>query len=337
MLKKKTIFQKIDQFLRRHGHEKVFSLYLDNYNGNYIYVRFDYVKKVSAYKVLWFDLQFIDIRHLDDYLNIQLVTNVLADKIVAILDCIQYESSYMLNDKIMGDRVEIVSYQKGEPIEFVFSRFLPSSLKELVDPIAILFTYLPRSMECFLNEIFGILDGVEERYNALKPISFDIMHGNIASLFRKEMVKKGESLFAEERISFIEKLNNKYIAIIEDEKTSLIIIELIDEEHVLLWCNCEEVVYCEHIYAVLLAIRKKIKKAFYKVKYIGKEQSLLDKITDGMFSLCFSVEGENLFLISNDGEIIKAPFLKDGKIVFEVLEDDDDLNLSHYIKNYEKE
>ena len=50
MFKKVDIVDKIDKYLTKSGHEKVFTIKLSKYNGNDIYIRFDYVAKISAYK-----------------------------------------------------------------------------------------------------------------------------------------------------------------------------------------------------------------------------------------------------------------------------------------------
>lgn len=333
---KKNVFQIIDQFLVKKSHEKVLSIYLGNYNGNHIYIRFDYVNKISAYKLIWFDLNFIDLKHLDRYINSQLMTNTLANRVVDILQNENYESGYFLDDKIKGDRVEIVSYQKGEPYEFVFSRFLPKELSFLIDPIVILFSYLPRNMDYFLNEIFGKLDGVEEKYNALKPIKFDLFSDAIDSLFQSKVLKEGKRLYEEERLSFLEKINNKYIALFTEEEPVLVTLDLIEEGYIFLWCSCKHEGYCKHYYPVLKSIREHINRPFYKVKYIGKEKSLLDKVTEGVYNLCIGVEKDTLLLVNHDGEIFSVPFYQNGKLVMEVLEDDDELSLSKYIQSYQK-
>lgn len=51
--KNKSIFDKINEYLLKKGHELVMSIYLSNYNNNNIYIRFDYIKKLSVYKIVW--------------------------------------------------------------------------------------------------------------------------------------------------------------------------------------------------------------------------------------------------------------------------------------------
>ena len=131
-------------------------------------------------------------------------------------------------------------------------------------------------------------------------------------------------------------MNDKYIAILNEDDPPLIIIQLVDDAHILLWCSCNHEGYCKHFYPILKAIREHINRPFYKVKYIGEEKSLLDKVIDGIYNLCFGVDGDSLLLVSNDGKILKVPFYQKEKVVFEVLEDDDDLSLSKYIESYQR-
>ena len=180
---KKNIFEKINSFLRKRGHELVMSIFLDGYNGNQIYIRLDYVPKVAVYKVVWFDLNFINEKKLEDYINVQMMTKFLAERLISAMIDNKYESGCFENENIIGDRVEILSYVKEDRYEFVFDRFLPLEWKFLIDPLVILFTYLPKGMDCILNEMFAKFDGVEEKYNLAKPFKFDLMKDDLSKIF----------------------------------------------------------------------------------------------------------------------------------------------------------
>ena len=41
----------------------------NNYNGNNIYIRFDYVKELSVYKVVWVDLNFFNEKNIEKYIQ----------------------------------------------------------------------------------------------------------------------------------------------------------------------------------------------------------------------------------------------------------------------------
>lgn len=330
---KKSIFDKVNEYLTKKGHELVMSIYLSNYNGNNIYIRFDYVPKISVYKVVWIDLNFFNIKHIEEYINIQMMTKFISTKIVEKMMEINYENGYHFDDTIMGDRVEILSYFK-EPREYIFDRFLPLEWEDLIDPLALIFSYLPRGMDVFLNEIFGKFDGNEEQFNCTKPVKFSLLQGDSTQLFRPLSIEQGTDLFDEGKVTFLEKMDNRYIGIVEDKIPYLVIIEEVDEEHVLMWCNCKANYFCKHIYAVLLSIRLNKFNNFYKVKYIGKEESLLEMVTLRNFYLCFGIHEDKLLLVTPEGSILPVDILQNGKCLFEVLEDDDDCSLSKALKEY---
>lgn len=270
----------------------------------------------------------------------QIVTSLLANRFMDFIYAIDLESGTSFNDRIIGDRVEIVNYAKDSKkfTSYVFDRFLPLEWKCLVDPLAIIFSYLPRSMECFLNEMFAKLDGVEESFNYVKPVKFDILNDDVKDIFKPAIIARGNKYYLDNKVVFLEKVNDKYLAIVEGEFPYLVILHLIDDDHVVMWCNCKHKGYCKHSYAALLALRNNKVKPFYKVKYLANpNETLLEKVVDGGFNLCFGVEEDNLLLISNDGGIIAEPILKDGRVMFEVLEDDDELSLSDYINRYKND
>ncbi len=332
--KNKSIFDKINEYLLKKGHELVMSIYLSNYNNNNIYIRFDYIKKLSVYKIVWVDLNFFDEKHIEDYINIQMVTKYLSMKIVEKMIAVEYDNSYSFDEDIIGDRVEILSYFKEEPREYIFDRFLPLEWKQLIDPLAMIFAYLPRSMEVFLNEIFGKFDGTEEKFNYTKPVRFDLFEGDAIKLFRPISLEAGTKLYDNGKVTFLEKVNNKYLAIVEDRGSNLVVLDPVSEGYVIMWCNCKANYYCKHTYAALLALRKKEFKSFYKVKYIGREETLLEKVTLGSYYLCYGIDGDNILLVTEDGTIFPAEVVQKGKCVFEVIEDDDDCSLSKLLKDY---
>lgn len=336
MKKNKNLQDIVDKYLDKKGHDKVLTIYLDNYNGNKIYIRYDYVADIMVYKVTWVDFNFFKEKKIEKYINTQMVTKILATRMADIITKISIPSGEVYNDSIIGDRVTIINYESKEKGVYVFDRFLPLEWKVFIDPLAIIFSYLPRSMECFLTEIFGKLDGLEDKFNALKPYKFDIIKDDLTKIFKPAIIARGTKYFEEDRVSFLEKVNDKYIAIVEGSYPYLVIVHMVDKEHVILWCNCKYEGYCKHIYAVILAIRKKKFKNFYKVINSHANASLLDKVTDGSFNLCFGVENDNLLLISNEGAISSVPIMKDGKCSFKVLEDDDELSLSKILDKYKR-
>jgi hypothetical protein len=296
----------------------------------------DFVKKLSVYKIVWIDLNFFDEKKIEDYINVQMITKFLALKIVEKMLMIKHDGGYVANDDIIGDRVEVLTYFSNNQKEFVFDRFLPLDWEFLIDPLAMLFTYLPRSMEIFLHEIVAKYDGTEERFNYEKPVKFDLFNGDIDSLFKKHVIVRGQKYFEENRVKFLEKLDDKFVSVVENEegKLYLVIVSQVKKDYVLLSCDCKCDYYCKHIYATLKAIRENRYNNFYKVKYTGREETLLEKVTVSNFHYCCGTTGDKILLISSDGNIGTVDIVQNGKVVFEVIEDDDDCSLSKKISEH---
>ncbi len=341
MFKKKnmSIFEKIDKYLTKLNHECVMSIFLDGYNGNDIFIRFDYCRDIMTYKVIWCDLKFFDEKKMDKYLNMQMITSGLANKLVDCLALLQLKDDAILNDKIIGDRVEIVSYQQEQIHEYIFDRFLPLEWEKLIDPIVIIFSYLPRSMEVILNEMFGKFDGLENKYNMLKPVRFNYMSDEEdIDFFTPDVMTLGNKLYKDNKIMFLEKVEDRYIGMVAGLFNSIVVVKEIDDKHVFMWCNCKKDTYCKHLYAALLGIRNKKFNKFYKVTYKGhKDEPLLNKISHHTIFNCYGLDGDNIQYISNDLTFEKVPILDhNGNCMFKVIEDDDELTFSKAFEKYDK-
>ena len=335
MFKKKNNFEKINDYLSKKDHDLIMSIYLEKFNNYSIYIRYDYVKSIQAYKITWVDMDFLNFKNIDEYINSQIMTRTMGLKLDRLLGNIKYENVYIEDKNILGDKVEIVFSNRFGDKEYVFQRFLPKELEALFDPIVITFTYLPRGMEVILEEMLAkFTEGGEEYYNHLKPIRFNIFKDNIDDIFRKDVITRGKQIYKDELVLFLEKIDNKYVSLVSGTHPYLVVIEEVNEEFTYLRCTCPCEYYCKHEYATLLAIKEKKFNNFYKVRFIGKEETLLEKIKNGAYSLCCGVDGEYLLIVTNDNDIIKMPIILNGKKSFEVIEDDDDCTLSKYLDTF---
>lgn len=334
---KKNIFEKIDDYLYKKGHSMCLALILDSYNGNFIYVRLDYVEKLKAYKMVWIDLKYINEKYIGDYINSQLVTSYIANRLIDLLEKMKVNSESRINENILGDRVTFINYIGEESKEYTFSRFLPKDWDFLIDPLVLIFSYLPRSMEVFLNEIFGIIDGVQDEYNAKKAIKFNMLDDLKDDVFSAVVRRNGKKLFEEGKVKFLEKVDSRFLAVIDLPEPVLVVLHQVNKEFVFFWCSCEKHLYCEHIYAALLALRKEQFKEFYKVAYRGNKRTLLDKIRDGIYYLCLGEKDGNLILVSENAELFLAPIIENRTCMFDVIEDDDECSLSKIINKYQDE
>ncbi len=324
----------VDRFLKKRGYSSYFTVFLNGYNNNHIYISFNYVLKIKAYRMVWFDLNYIDLKHLDRYISEQIMTSFAANKLVEGIVGLKIKPALEFSDDILGDRVIIKNYLKDGEV-YGFDRFLPKKWSSLIDPIILVFSYVPRSMELFVNEFFAKFDNTEELYNTRKAIRFNLKKDKFEKFFGEMERDKGTKLYANSRVSFLEKLDDKYLAIVEDVEPVLVVVHQVNEEFTVLWCSCPGKKYCAHIYAALLAIKNKSFNNFYKVRYKGDNFTLLDRVRDGLFYFCFGVNGDTLLLISDNGGITSSPIVDNGKCMFEVIEDDDECSLSKYLEKYD--
>ncbi len=328
----KSIVDKITKYLTKQNHQNVFTIFLNGYNNNDILVRFDFVKSMSAFKVVWIDLNYIDKKKFEQYINMQIMTKFLANRLIDIVDNINTPSGEEYNDNILGDRVNIYINSKNGMFNYNFDRFLPEKWKFLADLLVIIFSYLPRNMECFLNEMFGKLDNLEDAYNSKKPVKINIKSkSDLKKYFKPVIMDRGKKYFEDGKVLFLDKIDNRYIALVEGSRPYAVIVDQVNDDYVLLWCNCQYKGFCKHVYAVIEAINNGFSRKFYKVRRVN-EKSILENITNVSYELSIGVNEKNIILLTNDGELISEPIMSKGKCRFEIIEDDDDLGLSKYFE-----
>ena len=327
MSEREKKIKKISAYLAKKSHTNYLSIELIAFNNKDMYIRFDYVEKIKAYKIIWYDLEFIDIKHLDYYTNTQLVASFFANRLVEFLFKINYTPESIIDERILGDRVIFTNnIHPDRPKKYVYDRYLPLKWPALIDPLALTFSYLPRAMDAFLAVMFAIYDNNVDYYNSIRPIKLDIEKGNIDEIFNKKVIIKGRRL--EDYVTFLEKIDNRYLAIVEDHTFHSVIIENVVKDFNNMWCSCKKNYLDEHIYAVLQCIKDKKFKSFYKVKRKSNGNNLLEDVRKGEFYLSFGIEDESLLVVSQNGVISKIPIIEEGEVVFEVIEDDDNLSLS---------
>lgn len=329
------IIKKINKYLQKIGHEIIASIFLEEYNGKNIYVCFNFVKKLSVFKVTAFDLNFIDLKHMEDYISIQTVNRIIASSIVSCLKKISSPSKTYYNPDIIGDCVHITLKKEKENLSYSFSRFLPEELKSLAEPITLIFSNLPRSTDPYLNEIFAILDHTEDYYTYINPIKLNAEKTNIKKMVSKEVYEISNLLCENNRILSLEKINNRYISLVNDNANEIFLVSInqIDEEFAQVSCNCENIGMCHHICATILSIQQNKFKNFLKIKYIGRDSSLLEQISLNRIYLYCGRSANKALLSDLNGKPILRNLVENGKLLYEVYEDDEQGTLT---KEFEK-
>ena len=221
-------------------------------------------------------------------------------------------------------------------INVSFKKYLPKTLSNLTDLIIFIFRSMPKQYEGFLYEILAKLTGTTEKYEYKKEFDFNLFEDDIDKLFNYQICQRGKKYYEESRVKFLEKIDDRYFAVVEGTEKYLIIIKYNEEEkRMQVYCSCPCEFYCKHMYAVILAIRNEEFNRFYKIMYKNPNKNLLERIMEFDYLLCLGVIEQNLEIINNRGEFELVPILDiNNHCNWEVLEDSEDEKLMKQIKYF---
>lgn len=303
-------------------------VYLEDYHHRNIYIRIDFYKKARVYKLSFIDLEHIESNDISVWIN---SCNIEPNSIFHIESIF---NNLKINNTISDNshyRVTINANIKNIHLEF--NRFIPLELYSLTDFFIVIFNNCPKKYEGFFFELVSLICGNSKELTYNDEIKFDIMKSSLKSLFIDEDIKKGKQYYEEGLIKFLEKIEDKYYAIIDGVDTYVVILEYDEKKKIMkIFCNCPCNFYCKHVAAVLIGIRNNYEKRFYKLTYNSSKTSFLEKLMNYKFFLCIGIQNEGLKILSKEGNIEIAPLFDiDNKCNWKVIEDDDKKSLSKKI------
>ena len=314
-------------------------LKLINYEGYNLYIILSESKKYNSYRLSWFDLDEIKDKHIEKYICCEYINSDIIDFIKN--DYAKYDVVIDYNDEFLTDKDTVIfnaniKTKKSNTINVSFKKYLPKNLSILADLIIFVFKNMPRKYEGFMYELLAKLTGSTEKYEYKKEFDFDLFNGDINKIFRYPIVQRGKKYYEEDKIEFLEKIDNRYFAIVEGTEKYIVIVKYDDKEKkTQVYCSCPCEFYCKHICAVILAIRDNKFKRFYKIMYKNPNKNLLERIMDFEYFLCLGVIDQNFEIINNYGELELVPILDvNNKYNWEVLEDSEDEKLMKQVKYF---
>ena len=332
--------KKIDKIKKHLKKDKLYlELQLLNYEGYYLYIIINYIKKIDSYKLIWFDLEDLEDNKIDKYFSCEYIPNELINRINEKFEKYIVSSKYNESMESKEDVVKLKAYIKtkeDDSIDVSFHKFLPKSLAHLSDLFIMVFNNLPRKLENFLFELLAKLTDSTTKYEYKKEFYFDLFKDDIDSIFAYQIRERGKKYYEDKTISYLEKIEDRYFAIVEDTEKYLVIIKYKKKKKIMqVYCSCPCEFYCKHIYAVILAVRNNEFNRFYKIMYKNPNESLLERIMSFDYFLCTGVIEQNLEIINNYGEIELVPILDiNNKCNWEVLEDSEDEKLLKQINEF---
>lgn len=314
-------------------------LNLINYEKCNIYICINKMIKTNSYRLSWFNLDNIEDKNIEKYLSCQYISSASINAIKEDFSKFVISSNY--HDKLLTEEfvVELranISTKTDKIIDVSFRRYIPKSLSHLAHLFVFIFGNMPKNYEPFIFELLARLMDDTQKYEYKQEFDFDLFKGDINKLFSPQICERGKKYYEESRISFLEKIDDRYFAVVEGTKDYLTIIKYDeDNKKMQVYCSCPCEFYCKHMYAVILAIRNEEFNRFYKIMYKNPNKDLIDRIMDFDYLLCLGVVEQNLKIINNYGEFELVPILDiNGKYNWQVLEDTEDEQLTKEIKHF---
>lgn len=314
-------------------------LKLINYEGFNLYMILTESKKYNSYRLSWFDLDEIKDKYIEKYICCEYIRSDIIDFIKN--DFAKYDVAIDYNDEFLTDKDTVIfnaniKTKKSNAINVSFKKYLPKNLSILADLIIFVFKNMPRKYEGFMYELLAKLTGSTEKYEYKKEFEFDLFNGDINEIFRYPIVQRGQKYYEEDKIEFLEKIDNRYFAIVEGTEKYIVIVKYDEKEKkTQVYCSCPCEFYCKHICAVILAIRDNKFKRFYKIMYKNPNKNLLERIMDFEYFLCLGLVEQNFEIINNYGELELVPILDvNNKYNWEILEDSEDQKLMKQVKYF---
>lgn len=309
----------------------VLDIKLINYENYNLYFRIDYIKKLNIFKISWIDLDLIKDNKIEKYLNIE---HISLEVVEEICDLIERNNTFDYIEETNKNIVEFTTYYLTNNYHFIFNRYIPQNLSNISDIFIIIFNHLPRRLTEFLEELHAEIMHTKSIYEYQDNLNFDLFNDDLENIFNKTIIKRGKEYYKENKVTFLEKIEDKYYAIVKGNEEYLVVIKY-DEDNMLtqLYCTCPCEFFCKHIASAILAIRAKYENKFYKVLAISKEDTLLD-LANNKHYLSIGVEEEYIKIINKYGEIELVPlFDEESNLMWKVLEDSPNKKLYKEINN----
>lgn len=287
----------IEKYLKKKKEKKIMNLIIRDYDQSNFYIALVYNQKIEKYKVVFIPLDVVQDEYLDDYVCYQFMKVQLAN---FIIDNIR-EFSYLFVDKENRGRknpdmdnysIEINLYEDKKEHKLTATKYIPRDWMFLYEIIVLLFEHMPHIVNELCVELLAILNNSQVVEYQLS-YNFDLYNGDFKEIFSDQTIEEGERLFDNKQVKFLEKVNDKYFAVVKEH---IVIVEYNERKKILnLYCDCGCTTHRSHIYAVLLNIINNKFRSFYKVKF--------DDFTGKTaYYLCYGIDGDNIKVIHGSKE-----------------------------------
>ena len=330
---KKTL---VTKYLKRNKMKPIFDIYLENIDKISMYIVLSYQLKDKTYRVSWIDLTAMENKHVEYWLNSNLIFPENAEKFKTIIasneKCQEYVDEDEIDSKVVMN--SYITHYEPDLRTFEFKRYIPPCWSFLSNAIFILFDNMPRFCFSFYQIMLEKLIKPEVNY----IFNYDKKKDDIKSLFSLDAKKIGSKIYNNGFVTNLEKSNNTYYGIVKDDKeylTEIVYNDDVKEMQMLCTCGCKT--FCKHLYATTLALNDKKELRYYKIAYKDENKSILDRIRNFEYFLCLGIS-DKYFIVIQQNSLVALPILdKEYKLNWQIIEDDDSKTLEKKLKQYLKE
>lgn len=304
----------VEKYLKRNKEVVLVDLRVSNYSKSNFYLGIVYNKRINMYKVLYIPLDLVDGGRIDDFACYQFIDVMSVDY---ILSSLKGEEEKFSDGSFRNRENELINNYKvcinvnvgSNKYQFKTTRFIPKDWAFLFDLIVTIFSYAPNIVGGLCEDLLTLFKDETEDIKYQESFEFNILRDDEDILYKVF----GEEVVDFKKISYLERVNNKYFSIISGH------IVIIDYEFGITntYCECDE--YKKYVLTVIMAIRNNIEKKFNKIMIIDKE-----KVHKVRYYLAYGVTSKGIKVIHGcREEIIPYSTYEEGLIKFR--EDVDDL------------
>lgn len=294
----------IQKYLKKKKERVLLDLYIRDYNKSNFYIALVFNKRIEKFKVLFVPLDVCENKYIDDYVCYQFID---ISSVNYILNTINDNDKLIRNDifrnkinkYINSYYIEINTHINKRDYKFVTTRYIPSEWLFMFDVIVTLFERIPSFMNELCREILAVFSNSNEAIDYKYSIDFDLVNDDFSTLlFDTSEVHE---------VLFLEFIGGKYFAIVNNV---LVVVEYNPRKILNLYCSSDDDSY---IYSVLVAIRNKSYKKFYKLMVVDDKHDFEVGVAE--YYLCYGLEKDKFLIISGDklGTLDKSLY-EDGLI-----------------------
>ncbi len=312
------VMKLVEKYLKKNREEVVCDLRITKYGTNNFYLGILYNKKIDMYKVLYIPLDLIDGGKVKDFCCYQFIDLMSVNYILSSLKekADEYQDVSFrenVNESIDNYKVEININIDSCKYTFKTTRYIPKSWIFMFDMIVTMFGYAPNIVSGVCEDLLTLYKDEAEDIKWQESFKFDLLRDDDDVLFKIF----GRDVMDFKKISFLERINNKYYSIINKR---LVIVEY---EAGITNTYCIDSEYNEEVLTVIMAIRENEIKKFSKIMLLEENSHKVK------FYLVYGLDKKGLQVIHGAGEeVIPYELYDEGYIKFK----EDDNNFEKEIK-----